>query len=135
MRIDAAISVVTLLLAAAPAAAQSYPVRPVRLIAPFAPGGATDVLARLAAQKLGERWGQPVIVDNRVGAGGHIGAELASRAAPDGYTLVVAGTPHAIGMSLYQKLAYDLGKDLVAINRIATYPSAIVVHPRCQQET
>ena len=129
MQIDAAISVVTLLLAAAPAAAQSYPVRPVRLIAPFAPGGATDVLARLAAQKLGERWGQSVIVDNRVGAGGHIGAELASRAAPDGYTLVVAGTPHAIGMSLYHKLAYDLGKDLAAINRIATYPSAIVVHP------
>ena len=129
MRIPAAILVTTTLLAALPAAAQTYPARPVRLIAPFAPGGATDVLARLAAQKLGERWGHQLIVDNRVGAGGHIGAELASRAAPDGYTLVVAGTPHAIGMSLYQKLAYDLAKDLVAINRIATYPSAIVVHP------
>ncbi len=109
--------------------AQPYPAKAVRLIAPFAPGGATDVLARLTAQKLGERWGQTVIVDNRVGAGGHIGAELASRAAPDGYTLVVAGTPHAIGMSLYQKLAYDLAKDLAPANRIATYPSAIVVHP------
>jgi len=109
--------------------AQPYPSRPVRLIAPFAPGGATDVLARLTAQKLGERWGHQLIVDNRVGAGGHIGAELASRAAPDGYTLVVAGTPHAIGMSLYQKLAYDLAKDLAPANRIATYPSAIVVHP------
>ena len=129
MRIPAAVLVVTTLLAALPAAAQPYPSKPVRLIAPFAPGGATDVLARLAAQKLGERWGHQLIVDNRVGAGGHIGAELASRAAPDGYTLVVAGTPHAIGMSLYQKLAYDLAKDLVAINRIATYPSAIVVHP------
>jgi tripartite-type tricarboxylate transporter receptor subunit TctC len=129
MRIPAAVLVVTAFLAAVPAAAQTYPARPVRLIAPFAPGGATDVLARLAAQKLGERWGHQLIVDNRVGAGGHIGAELASRAAPDGYTLVVAGTPHAIGMSLYQKLAYDLAKDLVAINRIATYPSAIVVHP------
>ena len=116
-------------LPAGSALAQTYPAKTVRLIAPFAPGGATDVLARLAAQKLGERWGQSVIVDNRVGAGGHIGAELASRAAPDGYTLLVAGTPHAIGMSLYQKLAYDMAKDLAPANRIATYPSAIVVHP------
>jgi len=116
-------------LAPAPAPAQNFPVKTVRLIAPFAPGGATDVLARLTAQKLSERWGQTVIVDNRVGAGGHIGAELASRAVPDGYTLLVAGTPHAIGMSLYQKLAYDLAKDLAGANRIATYPSAIVVHP------
>jgi tripartite-type tricarboxylate transporter receptor subunit TctC len=112
------------------AAAQNFPVKTVRLIAPFAPGGATDVLARLAAQKLSERWGQTVIVDNRVGAGGHIGAELAARAAPDGYTLLVAGTPHAIGMTLYKKLAYDLVKDLVGANRIATYPSAIAVHPQ-----
>jgi len=109
--------------------AQPYPSKTVRLIAPFAPGGATDVLARLTAQKLGERWNQSVIVDNRVGAGGHIGAELASRAAPDGYTLLVAGTPHAIGMTLYKKLAYDLAKDLAPANRIATYPSAIAVHP------
>jgi len=129
MRPDTAVLMSVLFVAAAPASAQTYPSKPVRLIAPFAPGGATDVLARLTAQKLGERWGHQLIVDNRVGAGGHIGAELASRAAPDGYTLVVAGTPHAIGMSLYQKLAYDLARDLVAINRIATYPSAIVVHP------
>ena len=129
MRIPTAVLVATSLLAAVPAAAQNYPARPVRLIAPFAPGGATDVLARLAGQKLGERWGQSVIVENRVGAGGHIGSELASRAAPDGYTLLVAGTPNAIGMSLYQKLGYDFAKDLVPANRIATYPSAIVVHP------
>jgi tripartite-type tricarboxylate transporter receptor subunit TctC len=114
---------------AVPAVAQTFPIKTVRLIAPFAPGGATDVLARLTAQKLGERWGQSVIVDNRVGAGGHIGSELASRAAPDGYTLLVAGTPNAIGMSLYQKLGYDFAKDLAPANRIATYPSAIVVHP------
>src|SRR5688500_51281 len=109
MRIPAV--VVALACSVAPAAAQNFPVKTVRLIAPFAPGGATDVLARLAAQKLSERWGQTVIVDNRVGAGGHIGAELAARAAPDGYTLLVAGTPHAIGMTLYKKLAYDLVKD------------------------
>ena len=129
MRIQTAV-VAALFLASGPAAAQTYPAKTVRLIAPFAPGGATDVLARLAAQKLSERWGQTVIVDNRVGAGGHIGAELASRAAPDGYTLLVAGTPHAIGMTLYKKLAYDLVKDLVGANRIATYPSAIAVHPQ-----
>src|SRR5262245_66502716 len=107
-----------------PAVAQTYPARTVRLIAPFAPGGATDVLARLTAQKLGERWGQSVIVDNRVGAGGHIGSELASRAAPDGYTLLVAGTPNAIGMSLYQELGYDFAKDPVPANRLATNPDA-----------
>lgn len=129
MRSVAAVLITFSLVMAAPASAQNYPVKTVRLIAPFAPGGATDVLARLVAQKLNERWNQSVIVDNRVGAGGHIGAELASRAAPDGYTLLVAGTPHAIGMSLYQKLAYDLAKDLAGANRIATYPSAIVVHP------
>ena len=113
----------------APAAAQNYPVKTVRLIAPFAPGGATDVLARLTAQKLGERWGQSVIVDNRAGAGGNIGAEAAVRSVPDGYTLLVAGAPHAINMTLYRNLTYDLARDLVAINRIAGYPSAIVVHP------
>jgi tripartite-type tricarboxylate transporter receptor subunit TctC len=113
----------------APAAAQDYPVKTVRLIAPFAPGGATDVLARLTAQKLGERWGQQVIVDNRPGAGGNIGAEAGARSAPDGYTLLVAGAPHAINVTLYRNLTYDLTRDLVAINRIAGYPSAIVVHP------
>src|SRR5689334_14304283 len=129
MKIPAAIAA-ALFLAAGSAGAQTYPGKTVRLIAPFAPGGATDVLARLAAQKLSERWGHTIIVDNRVGAGGHIGAELAARAAPDGYTLLVAGTPHAIGMSLYKKLAYDMAKDLVGANRIATYPSAIAVHPQ-----
>ncbi|HUP94550.1 MAG TPA: tripartite tricarboxylate transporter substrate binding protein [Burkholderiales bacterium] len=109
--------------------AQDYPRKAVRVIAPFAPGGATDLLARLVSQKLSERWGQGVLVDNRTGAGGHIGAELAARAAPDGYTLLVAGAPHAIGVSLYRKLGYDLAKDLAPISNLATYPSAIVVHP------
>lgn len=117
------------------AAAQDYPRKAVRVIAPFAPGGATDLLARLVTQKLSERWGQSVLVDNRTGAGGHIGAELAARAAPDGYTLLVAGTPHAIGMSLYRKLGYDLAKDLAPISNLATYPSAIVVHPSLPAKT
>lgn len=111
------------------ASSQEFPTKAVRMIAPFAPGGATDALARVVSQKLSERWKQQVIVDNRPGAGGNIGAELAARAAPDGYTLVVAGAPHAINMTLYRRLSYDLQKDLVAINRIAGYPSAIVVHP------
>ena len=111
------------------AAAQDYPRKTVRVIAPFAPGGATDLLARLVCQKLTERWGQTALVDNRTGAGGHIGAELAARSPPDGYTLLVAGAPHAIGMSLYKKLNYDLAKDLAPISNLATYPSAIVVHP------
>ena len=114
---------------AAPGWAQPYPAKPVRLIAPFSPGGATDALARVVAQKLSERWSQPVLVDNRPGAGGNIGAEVAARSAPDGYTLVVAGAPHAINMTLFRKLSYDLVRDLAAVARIATYPSAIVVHP------
>jgi tripartite-type tricarboxylate transporter receptor subunit TctC len=128
--------VLAALLGAAPiAAAQEFPTKTARLIAPFSPGGATDALARLVSQKLGERWRQQVIVDNRPGAGGNIGAELAARAAPDGYTLVVAGAPHAINMTLYKKLSYDLQKDLVGINRIASYPSAIVVHPALPVKT
>jgi tripartite-type tricarboxylate transporter receptor subunit TctC len=111
------------------AGAQDYPRKTVRVIAPFSPGGATDLLARLVSQKLAERWGHPVVVDNRTGAGGHIGAEVAARSAPDGYTLLVAGAPHAIGVSLYRKLGYDLAKGLAPISNLATYPSAIVVHP------
>jgi tripartite-type tricarboxylate transporter receptor subunit TctC len=127
----AARSLLLLLLAVASAgtAAQSYPTRPVRVIAPFAPGGATDVLTRIVSQKLYEKWGQTVVVDNRVGASGNIGAEVASRAPPDGYTLLVAGAPHAINMSLYSKLSYDLAKDLTAISGIATFPSLIALHP------
>jgi tripartite-type tricarboxylate transporter receptor subunit TctC len=109
--------------------AQDFPRKTVRVVAPFAHGGATDLLARLVSQKLSERWGHSVIVDNRTGAGGHIGAEVAARSTPDGYTLLVAGAPHAIGMSLYKKLNYDLAKDLAPISNLATYPSAIVVHP------
>lgn len=108
---------------------QGYPVKPMRLVVPFAPGGATDILARLVAQKIHERWGQTGVVENRPGGGGNIGADFVAKAAPDGYTLMVGGVPHAIGMSLYQKLPYDLAKDLVAIGNLATFPSIIAVHP------
>ena len=111
------------------AMAHDYPAKPIRLIAPFAPGGATDVLARIAAQKLNERMGQPVVVENRTGAGGTIGAEQVAKAAPDGYTLLMGGVPHAIAVSLYPKLGYDLTKDLSAIAEVASFPSMIVLHP------
>ena len=110
--------------------AQEYPAKTVRMIVPFAPGGATDVLARIVSLKLYERWGQIVIVDNRVGASGNIGAEyVAKSVAPDGYTLLVAGSPHAINMSLFNNLRYDLARDVAPITSIAAFPSLIAVHP------
>ena len=111
------------------AAAQDYPNKPIRLVAPFSPGGATDVLARIVGQKLTERWGQPIVIENRVGAGGNIGAEQVARSASDGYTLLMGGVPHAIAMSLYTKLNYDLTKDLAAVAEVASFPSMIVLHP------
>ena len=120
---------IALAVIAAPAPAQEYPNKPIRMVAPFAPGGATDLLARVIGQKMGERFGQSVLIDNRTGAGGNIGAEIVAKAPPDGYTLLLGGVPHAIGMSLYRKLGYDLAKDLAPIAMIATFPSAIVLHP------
>jgi tripartite-type tricarboxylate transporter receptor subunit TctC len=118
------------LAALAPASqAQEYPVKPIRMVAPFAPGGATDLLARVIGQKMTERFGQSVVIDNRTGAGGNIGAELVAKSPPDGYTLLLGGVPHAIGMSLYKKLGYDLVRDLAPAAMIATFPSAIVLHP------
>jgi len=115
--------------AASPACAQDYPNKPIRLVAPFSPGGATDVLARIVGQKISERTGQPVVVENRVGAGGNIGAEQVAKAAPDGYTLLMGGVPHAIGMSLYAKLGYDMVKDLTSVAEVASFPSVLVLHP------
>ncbi len=114
---------------AVPCAAQDYPARAVRLITPYAAGGSADVLSRIASQQLTTRWGQSVIVDNRAGASGNIGAELGARAVPDGYTLLIAGAPHAINMALFKKLQYNLEKDFVHISPIATFPAIIVVHP------
>ena len=116
-------------LAAGASLAQDYPSKPVRMVVPFSPGGSTDTLARIVGQKLTERSGQPVIIENRAGAGGNIGAEQVARSAPDGYTLLLGGVPHAISASLYSKLPYDLARDLAAIAEIASFPSAIVLHP------
>lgn len=116
-------------LVATPAQAQTYPAKAVRLIIPFSPGGATDLLGRLVAQSLSERIGQTVVAENRAGGGGNIGAEFTMKAPADGYTIMVAGIPHAINMSLYKKINYNLATDLTAITNLATFPSMIAVHP------
>jgi len=109
--------------------AQTFPAKPIRMVIPFPPGGATDLLGRLVALKLGERVGQTVIADNRTGGGGNIGAEFTVKSPADGYTIMVAGIPHAINMSLYKKVNYDLATDMTAISNLATFPSMIATHP------
>jgi tripartite-type tricarboxylate transporter receptor subunit TctC len=112
------------------AQAGAYPSKPIRMIVPFPPGGPTDVVARLLGIKLTERWGQQVLVDNRAGAGGTIGAEMAARAAPDGHTLVMGSTANmAVNVTLYPKLSYDPVKDFVPVNMAAVTPNLFVVHP------
>jgi len=112
------------------ARAQNYPVKPIRFIAPFPPGGSTDLLARLISQKLSESFGQQVIVENRGGAGGTIGVELAAKAPPDGYTIVMGhvGTFGA-NPTLYPKLPYDANRDFAPITVLAMVPNGMVVHP------
>jgi len=112
------------------AAAQPYPAKPVHIIVPFPPSGAADLLTRALGKKLSEIWGQPVLADNRPGAGGNIGAEAASKAAPDGYTLLMGAiTTHAVSMSLYARLGYDLEKDLAPVSLVANVPHILVANP------
>lgn len=123
------IAVATLLATAVPAWAQQYPVRPIRLVVPFPPGGGTDTMARVVAPKLSEFLGQQVVAENRGGAGANIGAEVAAKSPPDGYTLMLATITNAIGASLYSKLNYDLVRDFAPITQLATTPHILVVHP------
>ena len=108
----------------------AWPTKPVRLISPFAAGGGTDAFARPLAQVLSQNLGQQFIVDNRAGAGGTVGADIAAKAAPDGYTFLVGAVHHTIAVSVYAKLPYDLEKDLVPVTMVAMVPSVIVVHPK-----
>lgn len=125
-----ALAVVAALLLQSPALAQAYPNKPVRFIVPFAPGGNTDVQGRLIGQKLSEIWGQQVVIDNRPGAGGTLGVELASKAAPDGYTIVLASFGNIlVGASLYKKLGYDPVKDLDPVVLVSTPPGLMAIHP------
>jgi tripartite-type tricarboxylate transporter receptor subunit TctC len=113
-----------------PAHAQAFPNKPVRLVVPFPPGGPLDTVGRALAQKLTEAWGQSVIVDNRPGAGGNIGADLVAKAAPDGYTVVMGAlSTHAVNPSLYAKMPYDAIKDFAPITLVAITPNVLVVNP------
>jgi tripartite-type tricarboxylate transporter receptor subunit TctC len=118
-----------LALGAQPIFAQDYPTRPIRLIIPFAAGGATDTPARVMAARLSERLGQQIVVDNRPGAGGAVGTAVAARAESDGYTLLMTSTPFVLSPHMYKKLTYDPLKDFVQVTQFAEAPNVLVVHP------
>ena len=107
--------------------AQTYPQKPVRLVVPFSPGAGTDTLSRILAHKMGEGLGQPIVVDNRPGAGGTIGTEIVAKAAPDGYTMLFAPAAHAINPSIYRKLGYDTERDLTPVSVCASLPVVLAV--------
>jgi tripartite-type tricarboxylate transporter receptor subunit TctC len=115
--------------AATGAFAQGYPNRPIRLIVPFAPGGGTDITARAIAQKLTETWGQTVVADNRPGANGTIGVDITAKSAPDGYTITMISSSHAVNVGLYSKLPYDLMRDLAPITQATSQPYVLVINP------
>jgi tripartite-type tricarboxylate transporter receptor subunit TctC len=117
------------------ARAQAYPTRPVRLIVPFAPGGSPDIIARLMGQWLSERLGQPIIVDNRPGAGGNIGTEIGVRAPPDGYTLLMALSVNAINPAVYDNLPFNFIRDTATVASIASTPLIMEVNPSVPART
>ena len=118
-----------------PAAAQAYPSKPIRMVVPFPAGGGIDTVARVIAPKLAESLGQPVIIDNRVGASGTVGTEAVAKAAPDGYTLLATFASHAQNASLYPKLGYDTVKDFAPVTLIATVPNILVINPSLPVKT
>jgi len=124
------LSVLVIVIAPSGAAGQdAWPSKPVRLILPFPPGGGTDILGRLIATQLSARLGQPVVAENRGGAGGNVGAEAAAKSAPDGYTIVLVAPSLAISPSLYSKLNYDPVRDFAPISLVATVPNVMITHP------
>jgi tripartite-type tricarboxylate transporter receptor subunit TctC len=124
-----------LALCATLASGQGYPNKPVKIIVPFTPGSATDILARTIGQKLQEQWGQPVIVENRAGAGGTIGASVVAKSPPDGYTLMVHSSGHAVNASMYATLPYDTVKDFVEVATLGGQPNVLVVAPASGYKT
>jgi tripartite-type tricarboxylate transporter receptor subunit TctC len=121
--------VVVLWLCANAAWAQNYPTKAIKIIVPFTPGSATDIMARLVGERLNAAWGQPVVVENKAGAGGTIGIRETARADPDGYTLVLVSSGHAVNHVLYKDLGYDTLKDLSAVAMLGSLPSVLIVPP------
>ena len=117
------------ILVAPVAPAQSYPDKPIHIVVPFSPGSATDITARAISQVMSKKLGQPVVIDNRPGAGGTIGAAQVARAAPDGYTLLVHSSGHTVNPSIFANLGYDTQKDFVGISMLAELPNVLVVSP------
>ncbi|HEY4374448.1 MAG TPA: tripartite tricarboxylate transporter substrate binding protein [Burkholderiales bacterium] len=116
--------------------AADFPSRPIRLVVPFPPGGATDIASRLIAEHMSADWKQAVTVDNRPGAGGNIGSDVVAKSPPDGYTLIMGVTgSHAINISLYAHMPYDPVKDFEAISQVAVVPNVVVVHPSVPART
>lgn len=115
--------------AAAAASAQNYPVRPVRFLVPFGPGGVGDITARVAAQKMSAALGQQVVIDNRPGAGGIVATELVAKAEPDGYTMLLLNNAHAISQSLFKSLPYDTLRDFAPVSSLATFSLVLMVNP------
>ena len=123
------------LLLAAPALSQGYPVRPIRFIAPFAPGGGSDIIARKLAQELGRALGQAVVVENRTGGSGVIGADATAKAPPDGYTIMMTTPTFTVNPGLMRKLPYDALRDFAPVSLIATAPHLLAVHPSLPAKT
>ena len=134
-KIRGVLAATALALLAAGAQAQTYPTKPIRWIVPFPPGGSTDLLARVVGQKLTESWGQTVVVENRGGAGGTLGAAEAAKANPDGYTLLMGAIHHTIATSAYPKLPYDFQRDFAPITVVAIVPNVLVVNPSIPAKT
>jgi len=109
--------------------AQAFPSKPIRIVVPAAPGGGTDILARLLSPKLNEQFGQPIVIENRAGGATMIGTEFVARSAPDGHTMVIATTPHAINPTLYKKVPFDPVKDFTMISQLGLTTTVLVVHP------
>jgi tripartite-type tricarboxylate transporter receptor subunit TctC len=124
-----------MILPATAAAAESFPTRPIRLVVPYPAGGGTDIVGRILGQKLHESLGQPIVIDNRGGAGGTIGTALAAKSAPDGYTLLLVPTSHVINPSIYAKLPYDTERDFAPITMVASAAILMAVHPRVPADT
>lgn len=118
-----------LLAAAVPAGAQNYPTKPVRLVAPFAPGGGTDISARILAEGLTQAFGQTVVVDNRPGAGSMLGCDIVAKSTPDGYTLLLGNISMAFNAAIYRKMPYDTLRDLVPVSLVTDQPNILVAHP------